>query len=93
MEYIDKFQELIGSPLSKGARLQAVHINLIGLPTGDTDFPYAEDVLRIVNRCGSAVTQIGCASRVWQVSRVLNARCNEPYTALGCEGGYAIGKR
>ena len=94
-EYIDKLQEFIGTSLSKATRLQAAHINLTGLPTGDTDFPYAsaEDVLRIVNQCSSTVTQIGCASRVWRVSRVLNVRCNEPYTVLGCEGGYASWKR
>jgi len=75
--YIDKFQEFIGNSLSKATKLQAAHINLTSLPMGDTDFPYAEDVLRIVNRCSSTVTQIGCASRVWQVSRVLIDHCVE----------------
>ena len=67
----------------------------MGPRVGEADFTYVStrDVLRIVNQCSSTITQIGCASRVWRVSWVSNVDRDEPYTKLGCEGGYASGGR
>ncbi|KAF9645469.1 hypothetical protein BDM02DRAFT_3181243 [Thelephora ganbajun] len=64
-------QEFAGNSLSKATRLQAVHINFITTRVEGPDFSYisTKDALHIVNQCGSTVTQIGCANRVWQVVR------------------------
>ena len=51
------------------------------------------NMLQIVNRCSPTVTQIGCASRVWQVSLVPNVRFNESYTKPGREGGHTSRRR
>ena len=68
--HVDKVQEYIGNSLSKATRLEAVHVNFMNVRVGRPDLSYVstEDALRIVNQCSPTVTQIGCASRVWQVS-------------------------
>ena len=75
-EYTNEFQESIGTSLSKATRLQAVHINFVTLQAEGSHSSYVStrDALRIVNRCSPTVTQIGCATRVWQVSLVPNVR-------------------
>lgn len=75
MEYTNEFQEFIGNSLSKATKLQAVHINFMTMRVEGTDFSYvsATDALQILNQCSPTVIQIGCASRVWQVS--LGVQC------------------
>ena len=70
MNYIDEVQEFIGNSLSKATKLQAVHINFMTLRVEGIDSPHlsTRDMLQIVNQCSPTITQIGCTSRVWQVS-------------------------
>lgn len=95
MDFVNEVQELIGNSLSKAIKLQAVHINSMTPRVEGSDLSYvsARDALRIVNQCSPAITQIGCASRVWQVSWASNIHSHESYTELGCKGGYTSGKR
>ena len=70
MNYINKAQEFIGDSLSKATKLQAVHTNFMTPRVEGIDYPHVStgDVLQVVNKCSPTMKQIGCATRVWQVS-------------------------
>lgn len=89
--YINEFQEFIRNSLSKATKLQAVHINFLTLCV-EGSYVSTEDALQIVNQCSPTLTQIGCASCVWQVSRAPNIPFGESYTRLGCKGGHTGGR-
>jgi hypothetical protein len=92
---MNRFQEFIGNSLSKAAKLQAVHVNFFSAGTDGTEFFHVSprDALQIVKQCSPTLTQIGFASRVWQVRPALDLLAGESDGRLGREGGHPSGRR
>ncbi|KAF8173723.1 hypothetical protein BJ912DRAFT_991755 [Pholiota molesta] len=64
-------QDQLADCLSHAKKLRTVHINSPVEASAD-EFPFAlkkDQVLSIIQRCDSTLTQFGCNSKVWQVDR------------------------
>ena len=90
-----RFQDLLGNSLSKATKLQVVHLNSRTVRTGgiESSSSSPQDMLPIVKKCSSTLTQIGCGSCVWQVGLISDIRSGESYRKSGCEEGYRSRKR
>ena len=72
-DHIDPFllQDVMAEYLSFARKLRTVHLNY-PLDASNTQMRIMrpDEVLAVVNRCSSTLTQFGCNSRVWQVSTI-----------------------
>ena len=95
MQSMNGFQEFIGYSLSKATKLQAVHVNFLSVGVDGTESFHVPlgDALQIVKQCSHTLTQIGFASRVWQVRPVLDFLAGEFDGRLGREEGRPGGRR